>query len=445
MLSLKAHFKRTWQLAVPVIIGQLGWMMMGVVDSVMVGSLGPAPLAAASLGNSLIMVLFIIGVGCAMAVTPLVAISVGAKKFEECGIYFRQSLLVNLLLAAVTFIITLIAADLIPLFNQPDEVTEQAISYTKILGFSVFPMMLFMTYKQFIEGLSIMRPAMIIVLIANIVNAMTNWILIYGNLGFPSLGLNGAGWATFASRIFMMLVIGYYVMHNKTFESYDVNFHFRNINKKVIKKILKLGIPSGFQYFFEIGAFAFAVIMVGWLGTKPQAAHQIAINLASISFMAVLGISNAGSIRVGNAVGMQDITQVRRAGFSAILLGCGIMLVSGIIFITLNHYLPMLYIDDPEVISIASTLLIIAAFFQLSDGIQAVGIGVLRGLTDVKIPTIITFVAYWIIGLPVGYILGFLNYFGVKGIWIGLLVGLTASAIMLTIRFNIKSRHPVSF
>lgn len=445
MLSLKAHFKRTWQLAVPVIIGQLGWMMMGVVDSVMVGSLGPAPLAAASLGNSLIMVLFIIGVGCAMAVTPLVAISVGAKKFEECGIYFRQSLLVNLLLAAGTFIITLIAADLIPLFNQPDEVTEQAISYTKILGFSVFPMMLFMTYKQFIEGLSIMRPAMIIVLIANIVNAMTNWILIYGNLGFPSLGLNGAGWATFASRIFMMLVIGYYVMHNKTFESYDVNFHFRNINKKVIKKILKLGIPSGFQYFFEIGAFAFAVIMVGWLGTKPQAAHQIAINLASISFMAVLGISNAGSIRVGNAVGMQDITQVRRAGFSAILLGCGIMLVSGIIFITLNHYLPMLYIDDPEVISIASTLLIIAAFFQLSDGIQAVGIGVLRGLTDVKIPTIITFVAYWIIGLPVGYILGFLNYFGVKGIWIGLLVGLTASAIMLTIRFNIKSRHPVSF
>jgi MATE family, multidrug efflux pump len=212
----------------------------------------------------------------------------------------------------------------------------------------------------------------------------------------------------------------------------------------VIKKILSLGLPSGIQYFFEVGAFSFAVVMVGWLGTKQQAAHQIAINLASISFMAVLGISVAGSIRVGNAVGMRDISETRRAGFTASLLGASVMLVSGLIFILFRNFLPTLYINDQEVISYASSLLIIAALFQLSDGTQAVGIGILRGLTDVKIPTAITFIAYWIVGLPVGYLLGFTFGLNVQGIWIGLLLGLTTSAILLTLRFNSRSKHLVN-
>jgi MATE family multidrug resistance protein len=418
--------------------------MMGVVDSLMVGKLGPAPLAAASLGNGLTFIVLIIGIGISMAVTPLVAIAVGAEKNEECGVYFRQSLLVNSIVSILLVLIIFFAADLIQYFNQPSEVQVQAVSYMRILGFSAIPLLIFQTYKQFIEGLSIMRPAMIIALLANLVNAFTNWLLIFGNWGFPSLGLDGAGWATFASRVFMALALMGFVMNNKFFSKYDVTFHFKSINLPVIKKILALGLPSGFQYFFEVGAFSFAVVMVGWLGTKQLAAHQIAINLASISFMAVLGISVAGSIRVGNAVGKKNIKETRIAGFTASFLGASVMTFAGIIFVVFRDFMPSLYVNDETVISYASSLLIIAALFQISDGMQAVGIGILRGLTDVKIPTAITFIAYWIVGLPVGYLLGFNFELGVQGVWIGLLLGLTTSAILLTLRFNVRSKQIIT-
>ena len=321
MTALKKHIASTIHLAYPVIIGQLGIVMMGVVDSLMVGKLGPAPLAAASLGNGMTFLILIIGIGLSLAVTPLVAIAVGAGRFDDCGIYFRQSLLVNSIFSVFITAGIFFGAELLRYFDQPIEVQVQAVSYMKIIGLSAIPLMLFQTYKQFIEGLSVMRPAMIITIAANIVNAFANWIFIFGNLGFPALGLDGAGWATFASRLFMALGLLVYVMNNNSFKKYDVSFHFKSINRPVIRKILSLGLPSGFQYFFEVGAFSFAVIMVGWLGTNQLAAHQIAINLASISFMAVLGISVAGSIRVGNAVGMRDISETRKAGFTALLLG----------------------------------------------------------------------------------------------------------------------------
>ncbi|MCH7965683.1 MAG: MATE family efflux transporter [Bacteroidetes bacterium] len=418
--------------------------MMGVVDSLMVGTLGSAPLAAAALGNSITLLIFIVGIGVSFAVTPLVAISVGANKYSDCGIYFRQSLLVNLTFGFVLMAVTLICSELLIYLDQPAEVLAPAKSYTRILGLGALPVMLFQTYKQFIEGLSVMKPAMVITILANIINAFTNWTLIFGNLGFPALGLDGAGWATFTSRSFMAISLMLYVMNKKFFKQYDVTFHFKNINLPVIKKILSLGLPSGIQYFFEIGAFSFAVIMIGWLGTEQLAAHQIAINLASISFMVVLGLSIAGGIRVGNAVGEKNVTRVRRAGFTSIFLALCVMAVSGLIFIIFRNYLPALYIDDETVISIASSLLIIAALFQLSDGVQAVGIGILRGLTDVKIPTVITFVAYWIVGLPIGYFLAFELGWDVQGVWIGLLAGLTTSAILLTLRFNMKSKHIIN-
>lgn len=444
MTSLKKHILSTFELAYPIIIGQLGIIMMGVVDSLMVGHLSAVHLAAASLGNSLAFILMIIGIGVSLAVTPLVAIAVGANKYDECGIYFRQSLLVNSTLSIFLAFAIYFAAGLIEYFDQPPEVQILAKSYMRIIGFSTLPLMVFQTYKQFIEGFSIMKPAMIIAILANLINAFVNWILIFGELGFPRLELNGAGWATFASRLFMAICIMIYVMKSKLFRQYDVSFHFKNFNRHIIKKILSLGLPSGFQYFFEIGAFSFAVVMVGWLGTKQLAAHQIAINLASISFMAVLGISVAGSIRVGNAVGMKDISETRRAGFTASLLGAFVMFISGVIFILFRNHLPTLYVQDDQVINYASSLLIIAALFQLSDGTQAVGIGILRGLTDVKIPTAITFIAYWIVGLPIGYLLGFTFDLGVQGVWIGLLLGLTTSAILLTLRFNSRSKHIIT-
>ncbi len=439
--SLKEEVFKTLSLAYPVIIGQLGIIMMGVVDSMMVGRLGPVSLAAASLGNSLIFIILIIGIGSSIVVSPIVAILVGGKRYSECGIYFRQSLVVNIALSLVMIIIILLGVNFIYLLKQPPEIIDQTIVYMTIVGLSAFPLMIYQTYKQFIEGLSIMKPSMIISVLANLINAFANWILIFGKFGFPQLGIAGAAWATFASRVFMAMAIMFYVMRNNKLKQYDVNFHFRGLDFKIIKKLLRLGLPSGFQYFFEVGAFSTAVIMIGWIGANELAAHQIAINLASSSFMAVLGISQAASIRVGNEMGEQSVYKIRKAGFTGIILGATAMFLAGITFIILNDFLPTLYISDKNVIEIASRLIIIAAMFQLSDGTQAVGIGVLRGLTDVKGPTIITFVAYWIISLPIAYLLAFNFNLGVDGVWFGLLIGLTASALMLTFRFNYKSKH----
>ena len=438
---LKEEVFKTLRLAYPVIIGQLGIIMMGVVDSLMVGQLGSVPLAAASLGNSIIFIILIIGIGSSIVVSPIVAILVGGKRFSECGTYFRQSLVVNIVLSLIMIVIILLGVNFIYLLNQPTEIIEQTIVYMTIVGLSAFPLMIYQTYKQFIEGLSIMKPAMIIAITANLINAGANWILIFGKFGLPALGIAGAAWATFTSRVFMSLAIMIYVMRNEKFKQFDVNFHFRGLDFKIIKKLLRLGLPSGFQYFFEVGAFSFAVIMIGWIGANELAAHQIAINLASISFMAVLGISQAASIRVGNAMGEKSVNKIRKAGFTGIFLGASTMFLAGVTFIILNDFLPTLYINDENVIEIASRLIIIAALFQLSDGTQAVGIGVLRGLTDVKGPTIITFIAYWVISLPIAYLLAFNFHLGVDGVWIGLLIGLTASALMLTFRFNYKSKH----
>jgi MATE family multidrug resistance protein len=286
---------------------------------------------------------------------------------------------------------------------------------------------------------------MVISITANIINGLVGWTLIYGKFGMPALGLNGAGVATFCSRVFMALSISIYIYYSSKFRDLNLSLRIKNINLLIIKKILALGIPSAVQYFFEVGAFTFAAIMVGWLGTDQLAAHQIALNLASISFMCTLGISTAGSIRVSLGVGKKNITETRRAGFTAILLGEALMAFFGIIFIVFRNNLPAFYIKDPAVVSIASSLLIIAALFQIFDGTQAVGIGILRGLTDVKGPTVVTFIAYWVIGLPVGYLLGFHFTLGVQGIWIGLMFGLITSAVLLTLRFNYKSKQIVLF
>ena len=442
--SLKKHISSTITLAYPVSIGYVGYIGMQVVDNIMIGGLGATYLAAASLANSIFIIIMIIGLGISYAVTPLVAIAIGAGKTSECEQLFKHSVIVNSVSAVLLVAIALFSSNIIRYLNQPREIIDPAIFYCRILGFSILPLMLFQCYKQFIEGLSSTRPAMIITVAANLINLVFNWVLVYGRYGFPRLGLNGSGIATFSSRLFMALSILWYVRSSKDFSGYDLSLKIKIISIRVIKKILNIGLPAVFQYVFEVGSFSVAVIMIGWLGAKQLAAHQIAINLASITYMAAMGISSAGAIRVGNAVGRQDITEVRKAGFTAIVLGASMMFFCGIILVTFRNYLPLIYINDKEVISIASILLIIAAIFQVFDGTQAVGIGVLRGLTDVKIPTIITFIAYWTISLPIGYILGFVFHLQVIGVWIGFLSGLLAASSMLTLRFNSKSKHLIN-
>ncbi|UCF63403.1 MAG: MATE family efflux transporter [bacterium] len=440
MNNYRKHFRSTFKLAYPVTIGQLGHVMLGVMDSMMVGRVGAESLAAASLVNGLVFLVVVFGLGITLAITPLVAIAKGKNDSEQCGIILRQGFLINVIVSVLLSIFIFVAADLIFFLNQPPRVASLAASYTQILSLSILPFMLFQNYRQFIEGLHYTKPAMYITLLANIINVFGNWVLIYGKLGMPALGLDGAGYSTVLTRIFMAASMMLFVMNSRRFSEYDPSLKFRSINWFIIRKILNIGIPTGFQHVFEVGAFAFSAVMIGWLGSKPLAAHQIALNLASITFMFILGISAAGTIRVGNAVGRQDPQRIREVGFSAIFLAAGIMAIFGIIFIVLRKYLPLLYIHDSEVISLAAQLIVVAAFFQISDGVQASGLGVLRGLTDVKVPMIISFFAYWIVGFPLGYLLGFIYKRGAVGIWIGLLTGLTVAAALFTLRFHLKTR-----
>ncbi|MEN8191982.1 MAG: MATE family efflux transporter [Bacteroidota bacterium] len=436
MIELKTHINETLKLAYPIIIGQLGHMMLGVVDSLMVGQLGAVPLAAASLVNGLILLVIVLGIGMSVALTPLVAIAKGSENHDECGIILRQGLLVNLIFSILLVLIVYLLADFIYYLNQPEDVAVLAESYLKILSFSIVPFMMFQSYKQFVEGLSLTKPPMVILIVANVVNVFGNWVFIFGNLGMPELGLDGAGYATLSTRIFIAIVIFLYVRASKKIKPYDPTLRFRSINWSIIKKIIDLGIPGGFQMFFEVGGFAFAAVMIGWIGANELAAHQIAINLASITFMVALGLSIASTIRIGNFLGKKDLNGIKNAGYSALLIAASIMGLFGILFVLFRNFLPTLYIDDPVVIDIASSLIIIAALFQVVDGLQVVGIGILRGLTDLKAPMFIAFVAYWLIGLPVAYVLGFIFDFGVIGVWISFIVGLSIAAIFFIRRFQ---------
>jgi MATE family multidrug resistance protein len=436
----KKDMRDTIRLAYPVVIGQLGHMMMGVVDSMMVGRVGAVPLAAASVANSLFLLILVFGLGSSMALSPIVAMARGAGRSDQCSVIFRQGIMVNVFISIVLLLLTVISAYGIQHLNQPPEVVEQAVVYLQILGASIIPIMVFQSYRQFIEGFEIMKPAMVIALLMNILNVLANWAFIFGHLGLPAMGLRGAGIATFITRMGLAVTIALYAYHSKRFKHYHTLQWFKGVDMAVIKQILKIGIPSGFQYFFEIGAFTGSVILIGWLGYHQLAAHQIAINMAAITFMFAFGISAAAAIRVGNAAGRKDKIATRRAGIAAIILSVCLMAFFGLLFMLFRHRLPSFYIDNVQVISIASSLLIIAAFFQVSDGIQAVGIGILRGMADVKIPTFITFVAYWLIGLPGGYFLGFVFDLGVRGIWWGFVLALSASAFMLTARFVMINR-----
>jgi MATE family multidrug resistance protein len=441
MPNYQDHLKETLKLAYPVTIGQLGHIMLGVVDSMMVGKVGAVPLAASSLVNGLVFLIVVFGLGMTLAISPLVSIAKGREDQHQCGLILRQALLVNILLALLLNVIIFVLADVIFYLNQSPEVAEQAASYAKILSFSILPFMLFQSYRQFIEGLFFTRPAMYVTIIANVVNAMGNWVFIYGNLGIPAYGLDGAGYSTLLTRIFMAIAMIVYVIFSPKFKEFDPILRWRTFNKNVIRKLFNIGIPSGFQHFFEVGAFAFSAVMIGWMGSKQLAAHQIALSMASITFMGILGISAAGTIRVGNAIGRQNAKEVRKAGFSALHIAIFIMGFFAIMFIIFRNQLPTIYINDPLVIEIAAALIIVAAFFQISDGVQAVGLGILRGITDAKIPMLISFIAYWVLGLPTGYILGFALNKGVVGIWIGLLIGLTIAAIFFTLRFHWKTKQ----
>jgi MATE family multidrug resistance protein len=439
--SYKKHFSRNFQLAYPVILSQVGHVLVGVADSVMVGRIGAVPLGAASLANGIFFVGLIFGLGVTTAITPLVARAHTQNQIPHVAELLKHGFISAMMVALVLFGIILNGEHFIRLLNQPEEVVVAAIPYLKIITYSFIPLLVFQSFRQFSEGYSLTFPPMVISIGANVVNVALNYAFIYGKFGFPAWGLLGAGYATLISRVVMMVAIVLYYMKHPRFQEVRSQFQWKGMEWKTIKQIFTVGIPTGLQSLFEYGAFSAAVVMMGWISTAHLAAHQIAISLASISFMFCSGIGTAASIRVGNQWGLQNIPELRRAGFSTMAMGMVIMSVTGVLFAVFGSMFAGWYIDNEEVIAIASHLLIVAAAFQLSDGLQVIALGALRGLQDVRIPAIITFVAYWIIGLPLSYILGFwMNWSGV-GIWIGLAVGLTASGMGLTWRFNLQTKR----
>ncbi len=434
------YFKQIAKLSYPIIIGQIGIVLMGVADVVMIGRVDATNLAAAGLANSIFFLVTILGIGTLMAISALVAQAKGADNQNECAVLFRQGIFAALALSAFIFSVLTLFAFNFSLFKQNEEVTKLASQFLHLLNAGTLPLLIFVAAKQFSDGLSITKPSAIITIGALLLNILLNWLLIYGNMGFPKMGLNGAGIATLISRIMMAICMLVFVLMHKKYKPFIL------IKEKInqldtFKEIFRIGLPSGFQYFFEISAFSTAGIMIGWIGKNEQAAHHIALNVASVTYMIATGISAAGSIMVGDALGRKNKIGIIRSGKSALIAGALFMGTCAILLSVFGKIIIGFYIDDSDVALFASYLLIVAAFFQLSDGIQCVSLGILRGIEDTKIPTFITVVAYWVIGIPIGYLLSFYFHLSLYGIWIGLLIGLTFSAVMLSRRFLSLSKR----
>ena len=446
------EFKYNLKLAYPVMIGMLGHTFVQFIDNVMVGQLGTAELAAISLGNSFVFIAMSIGIGFSQAITPLIAEADGAKKDNDISRIFEHSFLICLILGLILFTVVFLNRNLLYYMNQPIEVVELASPYLFWVSFSLISIVTFQSFRQFADGLSFTKAAMYSTLLGNIINVILNFFLIFGLWIFPKLGVEGAAIGTLISRLCMLIFIVFYLKLHKKLSKYIKRFFPSKVQIQRVKKIIYLGLPSALHSFFEVAFFISAVWMAGIIGKNSQAANQIALNLASMTYMVALGVGVAAMIRVGNQRGMKNFIKLREVAISTLLLIIIIDIFFCLIFLIFNNYLPLLYLDRGdsnnltdvnEVIEVASKLLIIAGVFQLFDGIQAVVLGALRGMQDVNKPALIIFLSYGLIGFPTSYFLGFYTSLSVVGIWVGLMTGLFSSSLFLFLRFNYLSKKTI--
>jgi MATE family multidrug resistance protein len=436
------EFKVNLLLAYPVIVGQVGHLLIGVADDMMVGrlikpnTLAATSLAATSLGNSLIFIAMSIGIGFSFAITPIIAQADGENNHKKGRLFFNHSMIMMLALSLFLVLAMLLMTPILEFLRQDPDVVELAKPYFNIVAISILPMLLFQGLKQFSDGLSQTKFAMQVTLITLVLNVFLNYVLITGWYIFPEMGIVGAAIGTLISRVVMLILMYLNIKRRKRFKSFLKPLKLSELDKTIFIKITKLGVPSSLQMLFEVGIFTASIILAGMIGKFPQAANQIAIKLAATTFMISIGIGVATTIRVGNQKGMQKFSDLRRIAFSNFLLIVIIMSVFSLLFILFKNQLPLLFISNQDVIQIASSLLVIVGVFQISDGLQAVVLAALRGLQDVKIPTFITFIAYWLIGFPICYYLGLHTDLKTYGIWIGLFISLTVSAILLLWRFH---------
>ncbi|MGR3811632.1 MATE family efflux transporter [Jiulongibacter sp. NS-SX5] len=427
LLRYRLEAFKTLQLAIPIVSAQLGVVLMGVSDNIMIGRmLGPEPLAASGLAHSVSFLFSSIAVGGLSVISPIIAKYHALKDDYNLERTYLSGIKTTHWLVLLFLFVTAILYFNFQVLQQTEVITSLATPFYLIISIAKVPLFYFLTHKQVLDGLSKPKVSMYITFAALLLNIILNSILI------KVIGLNGAAYSTLGVRVAMLLIVLVYFNQRQLWNK--VKTEMSNLTQETLK-LFKLCIPGGLQFFFEIGAFSAALIMMGWLGETAMAAHQIAINIAATTYMMATGIAYAGSIRVGDALGLENFQRIRLSANTAYILVFIFMSITMLAILLFKKTLIGFYIDDPSVIEIASGLLVIAAVFQLSDGIQAVALGNLRGISDVKIPAIITFIAYWVISLPLGYLLTFTFEIGPKGIWYGLLSGLTIAAIFLTIRF----------
>ncbi len=427
---------KTAKLALPIIVGELAQMALHIIDTAMVGAVSYKQLAAAALVINVMNIPFVLGLGMTISVSQMVSMAHGRRDGQLVSHYLFNGFFICAVTAVMISMAMVLGRPLLNHMGQDPEVVQYALPFLELMSYSIIPMLLFMTLKQFTDGLEYTRTAMILSLAGMPVNILLNWLLIYGNWGFPRLELVGAGWATLITRTLLFLALGVVILRHKLFRRY-IAVYTRQWKLKIhtIRELLQIGVPSSIQIGMEAGAFAVSGILIGTLGAVAQAAHQIALSCAAFTFMVSMGLSQAASIRVSNAYGRGDWFKISVIGKSALLTALGYGLFCAIGYSLFRNQLPGLFNDNAEVMALAGVLLLFAAVFQISDSTQAIAAGLLRGIKDVKRPTILVAISYWLIGLPVGCVLAFVFDMGAQGMWLGFIVGLTIAAILLPGRF----------
>jgi len=434
-LTKRQHIKETVLLALPLVATQIGHVFTGMADNYFLGQIGKTELAAGVFSNGIFVLLLVFCIGMSFASTPLVSSAYIKGDVERKALLFKNALVLNLIVSVAAFLLLFFLSPLMVYMGQEEDVIELAKPFFNVLVFSMIPVSFFFTCKQYAEGLSNTRAAMYISIIGNVLNIVLNYCLINGKCGLPAIGYMGAAWATFISRCFMGGAFLWYVFINPKTNDIKTFFGKVKVGGEALRSLWKIGINTGMQFTFEVAAFVIALFMAGTFGKEQIDSHGIAITLASFTYMFASGIASASTIRVSNFRAKEDKAGLKRAGNIAVLLVLLCMGFFALVFVFLNSWLPTLFTKDPEIIGLSSSLLLIAAVFQLFDGLQVTSIGILRGMEDVKYPTYVTLIGYWILALPFAYFLGFTCKLEVIGIWWALTFSLVFVGIILYWRF----------
>jgi len=439
-IGWKSHILQTGLLALPVCLSNVGHITVDLADNYFIGQLANKTVgqAAVSLAGAFYIFILVLLIGVSYALTPLVAELNAKGEKEKIKVHLRHSLMLNLLTATILFGVLFLGGPLLRLAGKPQDVTDLAVQFLSVIMMSMIPLSIFFTFKQFAEGMSDTKTAMWITIGANAMNIALNYCLCFGKFGLPQMGVMGAAWATFFSRCMMALVMMLYVRYSKKYSEYKFSFWTGKYERSIFKIQLKIGVPSGLMFAMEVGAFAIPILFIP--ETVQLAAHRLAISLAAMTYMISSGLGAAAAIRVGHYVGTGERHEMRMAGFSAVILSFGFMCCSAIAFILFRDILPAQFNDEKPVLEYASTLLLIAACFQLFDGTQVTAQGALRGLKDTVYPGYVAFVAYWLIGLPLSYFLCIHMKLGAIGVWYGFIAGLAVASFGFIRRFHILSK-----